>query len=219
MTVVRRCASLMSRSVEWILSSASPPHPPEAGTATMGTHQALGGSYHLAHWPRTHSRWLEWAPDGGRSWGILMCVRVEMCVWYQKQAFIIGIGLLTWILSFVWGPQATYWDCVYVCECLSVTVNALSLSMLNSALKCSRGWENRPKSPEFHFNVHLLIALLHRQRRLTFFRQEDIERREWERDSVCKAAVLTDEQRHAVTNDRPGQADRDNETVKGNGGF
>lgn len=37
--------------------------------------------------------------------------------------------------------------------------------------------------------------------------------------TVCKAGVLTDEQRHTVTNDRSGQADRDDETVKENGGF
>lgn len=103
-----------------------------------------------------------------------------------------------------------------------VMVNGLSLSMLNSALKCRSGSENRPKSPEFHFNVHLATApqpteslsvqfLLF----LSFFRQEGGERY----GTVCKAGTVTDEHRQTVTNDRPGKAGRDNETVKGNGGF
>lgn len=44
------------------------------------THRVLGGSYHLAHWPWTHGRWLVSASKGGRSWGILTPVCVFMCV-------------------------------------------------------------------------------------------------------------------------------------------
>lgn len=85
--VIRRFASLMPRSDEWALGSTSPAHPPEAGTATMGTHRVLGGSYHLAHWPCTHSRWLESAPKGGRSWGILTCLCVNVCALSKTSTY------------------------------------------------------------------------------------------------------------------------------------
>lgn len=44
-------ASLIPRSDEWALGSTSPQHPPEPGTATMGTQQALvaPSTWHTGH--------------------------------------------------------------------------------------------------------------------------------------------------------------------------
>lgn len=132
-------ASLMPQSDGW---QQLPSAPTWAWHGHNGHTAGIGGSYHLAHRPHTHSRWLDSAPWWRaqlRNPNVRLCVNV--CA-VSKQAYTIGIGLLTRILSFVWCPRATYWDCVYVCKCVWVMVNALSLSMLNSPLKVQK-WPER----------------------------------------------------------------------------
>lgn len=124
------------------------------------THRVLGGSYHLAHWPWTHGRWLVSAPKGGRSWGILtpVCGLMCVCVRYLKRSTYNRYWIIDWDPLFY--PKALcrlsrLWVCVWVCACVWFTMDALSLSMLNSALKCRSGQGNRTKSPKFRSNVHL----------------------------------------------------------------
>lgn len=106
-----------------------------------------------------------------------VCVCVNVCA-VSKTGTYNRYWIIDWDPLFCLRSSGHLLRLCNVFECVWVMVNALSLSMLNSALKCRSGRENCSKLPEFHLNVHLLTALLHRQKWLSFFSQEDTKRRD-----------------------------------------
>lgn len=96
LTSVRNCGEAQLMHWWMVIERHLRTHTPEPGMDTMGDTSSTWGSYHLAHWPYIHSRWLALASDGGCSWGILTCVWVFVCVQHQKQT--IGTRLSSAIL-------------------------------------------------------------------------------------------------------------------------